>query len=113
MGGHIAGRMLQRTDWFTQEKAATLLTAIIVARPNKSTAEVSQAPIAMNGFASSSSLSAANHAPPPVPTPTAESETVQNVLLSFIDWLTSQLKCAPVVAPPLNRQDFIGRHSVP
>ena len=28
-------RLLQRTDWFTQEKAALLLTAILVARPNR------------------------------------------------------------------------------
>ena len=28
-------RLLQRTDWFTQEKAALLLTAIVAARPNR------------------------------------------------------------------------------
>ena len=28
-------RLLQRTDWFTQEKAALLLTTMLVARPNR------------------------------------------------------------------------------
>ncbi len=83
-------RMLQRTDWFTQEKAATLLTAILAARPNRGTAEVPLPPLVMNGASSSS----AHHAPPPVPTPTAESEAVQNILVTFVDWLTSQLRCA-------------------
>ena len=31
----LARRLLQRTDWFTQEKACKLLTAILLARPNK------------------------------------------------------------------------------
>ncbi|BDA44912.1 V-type proton ATPase subunit H [Coccomyxa sp. Obi] len=82
-------RMLQRTDWFTQEKAATLLTAILAARPNRGTAQVPLPPLVMNGASSSSS---AHHAPPPVPTPTAESEAVQNILVTFVDWLTSQLR---------------------
>ena len=33
--GCAGGRLLQRTDWFTQEKAALLLTAIVAARPNR------------------------------------------------------------------------------
>ena len=82
--------MLQRTDWFTQEKAACLLTAVLVSRPEKGMAEVPQQPMLMNGSSSSSS---AHHPPPPVPTPTAESEKVQSTLVTFIDWLTSQLRC--------------------
>lgn len=82
-------RMLQRTDWYTQEKAATLLTAILAARPNRGTAETPLPPLVMNGSSSSST----HHAPPPVPTPTAESEAVQNILVTFVDWLTSQLRC--------------------
>ncbi|KAK9908193.1 hypothetical protein WJX75_004047 [Coccomyxa subellipsoidea] len=82
-------RMLQRTDWFTQEKAATLLTAILAARPNQGTAETPLPPLVMNGASSSSGHHAA---PPPVPTPTAESEAVQNILVTFVDWLTSQLR---------------------
>ncbi|CAK0784291.1 hypothetical protein CVIRNUC_007495 [Coccomyxa viridis] len=82
-------RLLQRTDWFTQEKAACLLTAVLVSRPDKGMAEVPQQPMLMNGSSSSSS---AHHPPPPVPTPTAESEKVQSTLVTFIDWLTSQLR---------------------
>ncbi len=82
-------RLLQRTDWFTQEKAACLLTAVLVSRPDKGTAEVPQQPLMMNGSSSSS-----HHAPAPVPTPTAESEKVQSTLVTFMDWLTSQLRCA-------------------
>ncbi|EIE21667.1 vacuolar ATP synthase subunit H [Coccomyxa subellipsoidea C-169] len=58
-------RMLQRTDWFTQEKAATMLTAILAARPNRGTAETPLPPL---------------------------SEAVQNILVTFVDWLTSQLR---------------------
>jgi hypothetical protein len=54
---------------------------------------VPQAPLVMNGGASSSSA-APPRAPAPVPTPSAESEGVQSVLAGFIDWLTSQLRCA-------------------
>lgn len=84
-------RLLQRTDWFTQEKAACLLTAVLVSRPDKGMADVPTPPLVMNG---SSSSSHHNHAPAPVPTPTAESEKVQSTLVTFIDWLTSQLRCA-------------------
>ena len=88
--------MLQRTDWFTQEKAATLLTAILAARPYRGTAETPLPPLVMNGASSSSGHHAA--APPPVPTPTAESEAVQNILVTFVDWLTSQLRCGIFLA---------------
>ena len=83
----LARRLLQRTDWFTQEKAACLLKAVLVSRPDKGTAEVPQQPLLMNGSSSSS-----HHAPPPVPTPIAESEKVQSTLVTFVDWLTSQLR---------------------
>ncbi|CAL5229877.1 g13289 [Coccomyxa viridis] len=79
-------RLLQRTDWFTQEKAACLLTAVLISRPDKGTAEVPQQPLMMNGSSSS------HHAPPPASTPTAESEKVQSTLVTFVDWLTSQLR---------------------
>lgn len=79
-------RLLQRTDWFTQEKAACLLTAVLISRPDKGTAETPQQPLMMNGSSSN------HHAPPPVPTPTAESEKVQSTLVTFVDWLTSQLR---------------------
>lgn len=103
-GGGLC-RMLQRTDWFTQEKAATLLTAILAARPNQGTAETPLPPLVMNGASSSSGHHAA---PPPVPTPTAESEAVQNILVTFVDWLTSQLRCG--TGWPLATTDDIGQN---
>ena len=45
-------RLLQKTDWFTQEKAARLLTAVLETRPNKS--------IVANGHAPSTSTASAD-----------------------------------------------------
>ncbi|KAK9845988.1 hypothetical protein WJX81_007801 [Elliptochloris bilobata] len=80
-------RLLQRTDWFTQEKACRLLTAILGARPGKAVAEAPPGPM-MNGAASSSVAASAPCAPPPQ----AESGAVQSVLVSFTGWLCSQLR---------------------
>ncbi len=96
-----ARRLLQRTDWFTQEKAACLLTAVLISRPDKGTAEVPQQPLMMNGSSSS------HHAPPPVPTPTAESEKVQSTLVTFVDWLTSQLRCVAAQLPFAHAQGLL------
>jgi len=89
-----ARRLLQRTDWFTQEKACRLLTAALGARPGKAVAQAPPGPVA-NGMASSSSASA----PPAAPPPQAESGAVQTVLVAFTDWLCSQLRRAPRPAP--------------
>jgi len=86
----VCCRLLQRTDWFTQEKACRVLTAILAARPGKAVAAAPQGRIA-NGVSSSAAAAEAPAAPPPQ----AESGAVQGVLVSFIDWLCSQLRCAP------------------
>ena len=99
-------RLLQRTDWFTQEKAACLLTAVLISRPDKGMADVPTPPLVMNG---SSSSSHHNHAPAPVPTPTAESEKVQSTLVTFIDWLTSQLRWASYSMPGHSRLSSISK----
>ena len=82
-----ACRLLQRMDWFTQEKACRLLTAVLEARPNKS---VTTANGAMeNGHAESSSA----------PIVSAEAEGVQNQLAAFTEWLCGQLRCGPLFTP--------------
>jgi hypothetical protein len=54
--GHCLCRLLQRSDWFTQEKACRLLAAILAARPDKSG---SSAPASKAGPSSGSAVSAA------------------------------------------------------
>ncbi|KAK9811416.1 hypothetical protein WJX72_003647 [[Myrmecia] bisecta] len=71
-------RLLQRTDWYTQETACRLLTAIIDARPDKEQ-------IIMNGGAPGASTSAA-------PILVAASEGVEQTVVTFVDWLCSQLR---------------------
>eukprot|EP00884_Botryococcus_braunii_P018942 jgi/Botrbrau1/5731/Bobra.0134s0007.1 len=72
-------RLLQRTDWFTQEKAAHLLTLALEARPRGGSC--GPPPPLLNGAASTSAVPAG---PPPDP--------VTAVLSAFIDWLCSQLR---------------------
>jgi V-type H+-transporting ATPase subunit H len=62
-------RLLQRTDWFTQEKAALALTAILEARPNKDQLEASDGSIA-----------------------SASASGVEHTLATFTEWLCSQLR---------------------
>lgn len=75
-------RLLQRTDWFTQEKACRLLTAVLESRPDKSVR--TQAPLE-NGHAEPSEG--------PSSAAVAEAEGVQTQLAMFVDWLCSQLRC--------------------
>jgi len=65
----VSRRLLQRTDWFTQEKACKLLTAVLGARPSK---EIQLANGA--GPSTSSAAAAVSTAPPIV---AAASESVQ------------------------------------
>lgn len=69
----VWSRLLQRTDWFTQEKACTLLTILLDCRPSKEASAGS----AQAGPSSSSGVSA---------------EGVEHTLVSFVDWLCSQLR---------------------
>lgn len=75
-------RLLQRTDWFTQEKACRLLTAVLEYRPNKGAAVVA------NGTTDNQPSS--SKAPP-----AHGSSGVDSVLVTFVDWLCSQLRHAP------------------
>ena len=65
-------RLLQRTDWFTQEKACKLLSLVLLARPQK---EVQLANGA--GAGPSTSSAAAARSSPAVPIVSAASEGVQ------------------------------------
>jgi V-type H+-transporting ATPase subunit H len=93
-------RLLNRNDWYTQEKAAHLLTAAIAYRPNPSAfSELS--------FLSSTTTTSivSNEKPvdlldlspssPPPPQSAAARKPMSGVeaaLISFIDWLTGQLR---------------------
>ena len=64
-------RLLNKTDWFTQGKAAKTLTAILEARPDKE-------PFVLENGASNG---------PVVP------QGVDHAMKTFIEWLCSQLRC--------------------
>lgn len=63
-------RLLNKTDWFTQGKAAKTLTAILEARPDKE-------PFTMEDGAANGS---------------AVPEGVDHAMKTFIEWLCSQLR---------------------
>uniref|UniRef100_A0A7S3RAK0 V-type proton ATPase subunit H n=1 Tax=Dunaliella tertiolecta TaxID=3047 RepID=A0A7S3RAK0_DUNTE len=71
-------RLLQRQDWFTQEKSAKLLMAVVDSRPNK--AAFSNGILACEG--ASSAACAAYGGPDPA----------EQHLGSFIEWLIGQLR---------------------
>lgn len=73
-------RLLQRSDWFTQEKACKLLTQIIQTRPHK------DAP-----FVHIASSSAAAAAGGPAGTAGAGDPAEQSIT-SFVEWLCGQLR---------------------
>lgn len=92
-------RLLNRNDWYTQEKAANLLAAAIAYRPNPSAfSELSST--------TTSSIISSNGEPmnlldndlsPSSPPPQAAAARkpvsgVEAALISFIDWLTGQLR---------------------
>ena len=82
-------RLLQRTDWFTQEKACKLLTAVLGARPSK---EIQLA----NGSAgpsTSSSAAAATSTAPPIVAAASESVQVRRKVQSVV---IMQIACTPV-----------------
>lgn len=71
-------RLLQRTDWYTQEKACDLLTALVDARPNKGGANK------LPGLPAATSAASQALAAP--------DGSLGNVVVSFLDWLCSQLR---------------------
>jgi V-type H+-transporting ATPase subunit H len=75
-------RLLQRSDWFTQDKSCKLLVAVIQSRPVKG---------AFTHIASSSSSQAASSSAGSGPADPAEQH-----IASFVDWLCGQLRRYPV-----------------
>eukprot|EP00878_Enallax_costatus_P027898 GHUV01030086.1.p1 GENE.GHUV01030086.1~~GHUV01030086.1.p1 ORF type:complete len:450 (+),score=138.79 GHUV01030086.1:518-1867(+) len=72
-------RLLQRTDWFTQEKSCKLLTQIIQSRPNKGAPFVHMA--SSSSQASSSAAAAAGPGDP-----------AEQAITNFVEWLCGQLR---------------------
>lgn len=72
-------RLLQRTDWFTQEKSCKLLTHIVQTRPQKGAPFVH---LASSSNQASSSASAAAGSGDPAEQP----------ISNFVDWLCGQLR---------------------
>lgn len=70
-------RLIQRNDWFTQEKACLLLTAVIASRPNKDSLRAEAPPA---GGASTSSAAG------------RPADVVEQTVVTFVDWLCGQLR---------------------
>ncbi|PSC76439.1 V-type proton ATPase subunit H-like [Micractinium conductrix] len=81
-------RLLHRNDWFTQEKACLLLTAVLESRPNKADLRVAAA--SQDGPSTSSGVVvAAEVAAAPS---NAGAEEVHKAAAAFVDWLCAQLR---------------------
>ncbi|GAB4821778.1 hypothetical protein N2152v2_008824 [Parachlorella kessleri] len=78
-------RLLQRNDWYTQEKACQILTAIFQARPEKEQLKTPAAAAGggspVDGGASTSAAAGASAVDP-----------VTQAMTTFVDWLCSQLR---------------------
>lgn len=74
-------RLLQRSDWFTQDKACKLLVQVIQSRPHKGS---------FTHIASSSSSQAASSSMP------GPADPAEQHITSFVDWLCGQLRRYPV-----------------
>lgn len=74
-------RLLQRSDWFTQDKACRLLVSVIQHRPEKG----SFSHIASSSSAAASSSSSSGPADP-----------AEQAITSLVDWLCGQLRRYPV-----------------
>ena len=95
-------RLLNRNDWYTQEKAAHLLTAAIAYRPNPSAfSELSSTTTSTISFNEEQPMNLLDNdispssPPPPQSSAAAARKPVSGVeaaLISFIDWLTGQLR---------------------
>lgn len=68
--GDLPCRLLNKTDWFTQGKAAKTLTAILEARPDK------EPFVLENG----------------TPNEAVASQGVDHAIKTFLEWLCSQLR---------------------
>jgi V-type H+-transporting ATPase subunit H len=82
-------RLLQRSDWFTQDKACQLLVRVLQARPHKDATLPSHASSGQaNGAAPSSSNGASSSSSHGV----APADPAEACTVSLVDWLCSQLR---------------------
>lgn len=84
-------RLLQRSDWFTQDKASQLLVKVIEARPQKG---------AFTHTASSSSQAAAGASTSTSSAATGPTDPAEQAIVSFIDWLCGQLRRYQITTGP-------------
>lgn len=75
-------RHLKRTDWFTQEMGARLLTAVLSSRPDK----------ADSVFASENNIPKMDEGSSGSDASGAPLSVAERSILTFMDWLTSQLR---------------------
>jgi V-type H+-transporting ATPase subunit H len=75
-------RLLQRSDWFTQDKACKLLVAVIQSRPDKGS--FTHIPSSSSSQAASSSAA------------TGQADSAEQHISGFVDWLCGQLRRYPV-----------------
>jgi V-type H+-transporting ATPase subunit H len=81
-------RLLQRSDWFTQDKACQLLVAVVRSRPNKGAFVTTSTAAA----SSSSSSGAAAASPSAAAAAAGPADPAEQSITSFVDWLCSQLR---------------------
>jgi hypothetical protein len=81
----LPDRLLQRADWFTQEKACRVLTAILESRPAKNSALIS------NG-SKETKANGSKDAKPSSDAPTDSGSSIDGVLNTFVTWLCAQLR---------------------
>lgn len=72
-------RLLQRTDWFTQEKSCKLLTHIIQARPQKGAPFVHMASSSSQASSSAAAV-------------TGPGDPAEQPITNFVEWLCGQLR---------------------
>lgn len=85
-------RLLHRNDWFTQEKACLLLTAVLASRPNKAALVAPPAGGAANGASTSATAAPALPGGVVSAADAASADEVQKAASAFIDWLCAQLR---------------------
>lgn len=80
-------RLLQRSDWFTQDKACKLLVRVIESRPHKGSFTHIASSSSQAGSSSSAAAAAASSGP---------ADPAEQHITSFVDWLCGQLRRYPV-----------------
>jgi hypothetical protein len=80
-------RLLHRNDWFTQEKACLLLSAVLASRPDRGSLQAPRSSSGSSGAAAADGSGASSSSPPALP-----ADEVAKAAMTFIDWLCAQLR---------------------